>query len=118
MKIGTISKGILDGLGMTEDVNLVISKGSGSTGLDHIRKNHAAQLKDGTFARALNETVFAKGIRISIEMNGGKEYLNLYNLKTGALSSFRTQVGSNKWNVLSAFFPDENYALSRGILKK
>ncbi len=118
MKIGSLSKKILDGLGMTEDVNLIISKGSGSTGLNHVKGKHAAQIKDGTFARALNETVFAKGIRISIEMNGGKEYLNLYNLKTGALSSFRTQAGSNKWNVMSAFYPDEGYAVSRSTVRR
>ena len=118
MKIGSLSKKILDGLGMTEDVNLVISKGSGSAGLNHVKGKHAAQIKDGTFAKALTETVFVKGIRISIEMIGGKEYLNLYNLKTGALSSFRTQAGSNKWNVMSAFYPDEGYAVSRSTVRR
>ncbi|MCX6984791.1 MAG: phage minor head protein [Lentisphaerae bacterium] len=118
MKIGTLSKEILDGLGMIEDVNLALSKGTGSSGFLHVKEKHAEQIKDGTFAKALNETVFAKGVRVSIEMNGGKEYLNLYNSKTGALSSFRTHVGSNSWNIVSAFYPDKHYTSSRGVLKK
>jgi hypothetical protein len=113
--LGELSAQMRDALGFGINARFSLSSGSSSYGLRHAIKNHAAELKDGRFLKALKDTLYAKERHsVSVEFTGKKVYIGVDNRKTGAFASFY-KLGDewDNWQLVSAHYPGEKYGEQR-----
>jgi uncharacterized protein (DUF1684 family) len=83
-----------------------------------MRKRHAKELKDGTFTRALQETVFSPGVETHVVLTGKKMFCTVTNQKTGAFTSLQHYGQEDEWKVVSAHYPGKKHIETKGEIVK
>ena len=118
VKLGEISPALRTATGMPEGI-LKLSRGDKNLyGLIHAAVHHKQQFANGEFVKAINDTVFASGgkVRTSIEFRGGRKYLRLINLRTGAFTAF-VELKSGEWELVQAFPNGADYEGKMNVVR-
>ncbi|MDD5698482.1 MAG: hypothetical protein PHH77_07680 [Victivallaceae bacterium] len=116
--LGKLSQETADAIGIVDASPVVLEEGTGAYGFKHIRKRHAKELEDGTFARAVQETLFEPGAATHIVLTGKKMFCTVTNPESGAFATLQHYGQENEWKVVSAHYPGKKYVETKGEVNK
>jgi F like protein len=117
LTLGNLSQETSDALGIINDSPIVLEEGTTAFGLKHMRKRHKKELEDGTFVRALQETVFSSGVETHVVLTGKKMFCTVSNQKTGAFTTLHHYGQQDEWKVVSAHYPGKKHIETKGVIR-
>ena len=115
IKVGSLSHEVLDGLGIKSG-KVMLEKGSGTIGLEHMMKNHAEDISNGTFAKAINDTLFSNKVKTTLTFAGKKQIMTIGNVNTGALTTLTVQ--GDDWQLVSSHYVGKKTIQMKGSVNK
>jgi hypothetical protein len=120
LPLGKLSDEAQKRIGLSVNPEIILTQGNGDIGLIHMKKHHAESLPDGSFVKAINETIFSqKDIRTSVHFEKKGIYALFENVVTkSVVYAFAV---NRKWETLaivSAFTKGNIYAQIQRNLKE
>ena len=117
LTLGSLAPESADALGITGSAPVVLEEGTTAYGLKHMEKGHRKELEDGSFVKALTETLYVSDVESHVVLTGKKMFFTIANRQTGAFATLQHYGQEDEWKVVSAHYPGEKHIENKGVIK-